>query len=294
MKILVTGGCGFIGSHIVDYLVATNHQVIVIDNESAEDKDRVYKNPNAIYYQYCITDYANTVSIYAGVDAVFHLAAIARIQRSFIDPINTIKVNTLGTVTVLECCAVNNVKRVIFSSTSSIYGNNRLPFDERMPPDCLTPYAVSKLACENLCQLYNKVHDIDTVILRYFNVYGDRQPIHGSYATVIGLFLKQYWRGVPLSVIGDGSQRRDFTHIEDVINANMLALHYTNRHNGEVYNIGTGKSYSILEVAQLISDKIEFVPKRNGELNATLADITKAKVIGYYPSVKLEDWLYSN
>lgn len=293
-KCLVTGAAGFIGSHLVDRLVYEGHQVIAIDNESAESNEQFYWNTGAENHIADVTDYEQIKDLFKEVEFVFHLASDARIQASFENPLKSIEVNSIGTLNVLNASANENVHRVIFASTSSAYGNTLiLPNKETDKTDCLTPYAASKVLGENLCKIYNENYYVETIILRYFNVYGERQPGSGEYATAIGRFFDQKKNNMPLTIYG-GAQRRDFTHISDVTNANMLAM-YTelDRHNtGKIYNIGTGKSFSILEVCGMISDQYEILPGRRGEATATQADITRAqKVLGWYPKVKLEDWI---
>jgi UDP-glucose 4-epimerase len=295
MKYLVTGGCGFIGSHLVDALVSLGHDVIVIDNESATENSVFYKNPQATYHKLCVTDYDSTVSLYKDMDCVFHMAAISRIQRSIQSPIKACDINFVGTATVLECCKVNNVRRMIFSSTSSLYGKkNSLPFSEYQTPDPLTPYSVAKLASENLCRVYSSLYGVDTAVLRYFNVYGPREPEKGDYATVVSLFLRQRQQGKPLTVVGSGLQGRDFTHVKDVVDANILASNYPEKLDGEVFNIGTGIRYSVLYLAKCISDNIIHIPERIGEVRHTTANIQKAtNVLKYNPKGSIIEYIKS-
>jgi UDP-glucose 4-epimerase len=198
----------------------------------------------------------------------------------------------VGTANVLELCRVNNVDRLIYSSTSSSYGKKALlPNQETQPPDPLTPYSAAKVFGENLARVYYNLYGLKTISLRYFNVYGDRQPLKGQYAPVIGLFLKQYHEGKPLTVVGDGSQRRDFTHVSDVIEANILASEVKNGF-GEVYNIGYGSNYAILNIANMISNDVKFIPSRIGEVQETLASNQKFKdLTGWMPKVSLIEWL---
>lgn len=294
MKFLITGGAGFIGSNLVDFLLENGHEVTVVDNESAECHETFYWNEKAKNYKYDICDYNLISPLFANIDVVFHVAAEARIQPSLINPLKTVKTNVLGTCNILQASKENGVKRVIYSSTSSAYGRkNILPFKEDMKKDCLTPYSVAKTAGEELCQMYYNLFGLETITLRYFNVYGHRQPTKGQYAPVIGLFQKQKREGKKLTIVGDGLQKRDFTNIADVVNANINAAIVNNAESyGEIFNIGTGKSYSMLELAQLIGGEIEFIPPRKGEARETLADITKAnKILNWKPTIALEDWL---
>jgi UDP-glucose 4-epimerase len=286
VKYLVTGGCGFIGSNLVDRLVRDDHEVVVIDSEIATENRVFYKNDKATYHKLCITNYEDTVALYKGVDCVFHLAARSRIQRCIQSPLETCRVNFLGTSTVLECSRVNNVRRVVFSSTSSIYGGNKeLPLKESMTPNPLNPYSVSKLSAEMICKNYSQIYGLDTAILRYFNVYGNREPEVGQYAPVVGLFIRNFKNGNPLTVVGDGEQTRDFTLVDDVVNANILACINESNLNGRIFNIGSGTNYSIISIARYISNNIQFIPTRVGEAQHTLADIENAKVtLNYNPT----------
>lgn len=295
-RCLVTGGAGFIGSNLVDRLIDLNHEVIVIDNESGKHTTEPTWNNKALNYKLDVSNYHNTKSLYKDVEYVFHLAANARMQPSISDPSDCIENNIMSTSTALQCSKEHGVKRFIYSSSSSIYGNNLIPNIELLPDNCLNPYSVSKLFGEKLSKVYNDIYNLKTISLRYFNVYGNRQPLRGQYAPVIGLFLKQLENKKPLTVVGDGSQRRDFTHVSDVVNANILAAFTeVEKHSfGQVYNVGTGNNYSIIEIANMISDNIIFIDQRQGEAKETLANITKmADTFGWIPQVDLKEWLTS-
>lgn len=294
MKSLVTGGAGFIGSHIVDKLIELGHEVIVIDNESAESNEEFYWNDKSQNYKYDIRDYANTRPLYDGVDYVFHLAAEARIQPAILNPIEAVSINCVGTATVLQCAREAEVKKVIYSSTSSGYGFNEPPNHENQPDDCLNPYSVSKVAGEKLCKMYTKLFGLKTVVFRYFNVYGERSPMRGHYAPVIGIFLRQRKDGEPLTIVGDGEQRRDFTHVSDVVQANILAAtkDVDEQFYGGTYNVGNGENYSINEIANAISDNQINIPPRIGEAKTTLANNGKLRTIfGWRSQVNLMDWI---
>ena len=266
MRALVTGGAGFIGSNIVDELINRDFEVIVIDNESAQENDRFYYNEKSKNYKYDVCDYDKIEPLFEGVDFVFHLAAQSRIQPAVKNPIKTVRVNCEGTTNVLQASRVHKVKRVIYSSTSACYGlKNEPPLHENMNTDCLNPYSVTKVGGEEICKMYTKLFGLQTVIFRYFNVYGDRQPTKGQYAPVIGLFKKQKDNGEPMTVVGDGLQTRDYTNVKDVVNANLIASTSKNVGNGEVINIGVGKSYSVLDLVNLIKGKHVFIPPRVGE-----------------------------
>lgn len=294
MKSLVTGGAGFIGSNLVDRLLEMGHEVVVIDNEHSDAHDQFYWNDKAQNYKYDIRDYENTRPLYDGVDYVFHIAAEARIQPAIENPIEAVSINSVGTVTVLQCAREAGVRRVMYSSTSSGYGMNESPNIETQPDDCLNPYSVSKVNGEKLCKMYTNLFGLPTVCFRYFNVYGERQPIRGQYAPVIGIFLRQRDAGEPLTIVGDGHQRRDFTHVSDVVSANIMAAisNVESEMFGQVYNVGTGTNHSVNQIARMISDNKINIPPRMGEARVTLANIQKTKkTFGWEPKVKLEDWI---
>ena len=293
MKALVTGGAGFIGSNLVDRLLAEGHDVTVIDNESADSNEQFYWNERAHNYKYDVRDYVMVRKLYENQDVVFHLAADSRIQPSIEDPLKAFENNIIGTATVLECARVCGVKRVVYSSTSAAYGlANNPPLLESVPTDCLNPYSVGKVSGEMMCRMYAKLYGMETVSFRYFNVYGERQPLRGQYAPVIGIFLRQRSAGEPMTIVGDGEQRRDFTHVSDVVSANLLAATAKDLPWGEVYNIGTGKNYSINEIAGLMGGETVNIPPRLGESRISLADASKAKTfLGWTARISLEDWI---
>lgn len=297
MKALVTGGAGFIGSNLVDRLLEMNWEVTVIDNESAECNEKFYWNDKASNHKLDICDYEFTKDLYNEVDYVFHLAAESRLQPAILNPINAVMKNSVGTCTVLQCSREANVKKVIYSSTSSAYGLNKFPNFETDPNDCLNPYSVSKVSGEELCKLYTKLYGLKTIIFRYFNVYGDRSPTTGQYAPVIGIFKKQKENDQPLTVVGDGLQKRDFINVKDVVNANVMAAlsNLAEDKYGEIYNIGSGENISILEIAQMISDDYVHIPPREGEARTTLANIDKAKnTFGWEPKIEIRQWIGEN
>ena len=302
MKALVTGGAGFIGSHIVDRLLFDGHDVVVIDNESTDCHESFNWNDNAENYKYDICDYDKIEPLFKNVDRVFHLAAEARIQPAIQNPTLTTKTNVYGTCNVLQASRQNNVGRVMFSSTSASYGlKNKAPVREDMVPDCLNAYSITKVAGENLCKMFYDLHGLETVCFRYFNVYGERQPVKGQYAPVIGLFQRQHETGNPMTIVGDGKQRRDFTYVGDVVEANMIASMSKSKDIlGEVFNIGTGQNHSMWDLVKMISRETtlvenkhyRFIPERPAEVKISLADITKAdKVLKWQPFMNLREWL---
>jgi len=291
---LVTGGAGFIGSNLVDYLLSKGHEVVCVDNESAECNDKFYWNPNAINVKADVTDYKAMKNVFTGVDYVFHFAAEARLQPAIKNPIEAVYKNCVGTTTVLQCAREAGVKRLVYSSTSSGYGNNSSPNIETQPDDCLNPYSASKVAAEKFCKMYSDLYGLETVVLRYFNVFGERSPTRGQYAPVIGIFQRQKDAGEPLTIVGDGTQRRDFIYVGDVARANELAalMPGVKDHLGQVFNVGSGVNYSVQEIADAISDNQTYIPKRDGEMETTWSNIDKVnKVIGWKPEVDVLEWI---
>lgn len=293
MVALVTGGAGFIGSNLVDELVKTHTKVVVVDNESAECNEQFYYNEHASYYKVNICSYDALMAICQtyNPDTIYHLAAESRIQPTLERPDDACMTNFVGTCNVLQCAKKYGC-RVIYSSTSSAYGLNPAPQVETMPRDCLNPYSVSKVAAEDLCKMYYSLWGVQTVIFRYFNVYGPRQPVKGQYAPVIGLFLKQSKEGKKMTVVGDGEQRRDYTHVYDVVSANILAGKGGLNILGKVFNIGTGKNHSVLDLVHMIDGEYEHIPSRSGEARETLADNSQAtQLLKWKPKHKLEDYI---
>ena len=292
---LVTGAAGFIGSNLVEQLLDQGHSVVCVDNESANNEKFHWSHENGmvINVKVDITDYKGMKNIMSGVDYVFHLAAESRLQSAIQNPIEAVKKNCVGTTVMLQCAREAGVKRFVYSSTSSGYGNNPYPNVETQPDDCLNPYSASKIAGEKFCKMYTELYGLETVILRYFNVFGRRSPARGQYAPVIGIFQRQRDAGEPLTIVGDGAQRRDFVHVEDVARANYLAATMPLKgHAGEVFNVGTGSAYSIQQIADSISDNQVYIDKRSGEMETTFADITKiGDVLGWKPEIDVIDWI---
>tara|TARA_R100001463_G_scaffold42999_1_gene89857 strand:+ start:1328 stop:2221 length:894 start_codon:yes stop_codon:yes gene_type:complete len=290
---LVTGAAGFIGSHMVDGLLNLGHEVVAIDNEYA-DNDQFYWNDKAMNVRGDITDYKFMKNAFTNVDYVFHCAAESRIGTATENPINAVDINVKGTCTLLQIARETGVKKFLYSSTSSGYGNNPFPNVETQPDDCLNPYSVSKIAGEKLCEMYTNLFGLQTIIFRYFNVYGERAPKRGQYAPVIGIFERQRDAGESLTIVGDGEQRRDFVHVKDVVNANIMAAisNPDEEAYGQIYNVGTGINYSVNEIADLISDNQVNIPSRKGEARITLANIDKIyKTFKWKPQIKLDDWI---
>jgi|TARA_B100000035_G_scaffold76948_1_gene64152 UDP-glucose 4-epimerase len=293
MKSLVTGGAGFIGSHIVDTLLDAGHEVIVLDNEYS-DNEKFNWNDKVENHVVDICDYESSRKYYDGVDYVFHAAAEARIGPAIANPINAVNINCIGTCTVLQCAREAGVKKVMYSSTSSAYGLNDPPNTEDQPEDCLNPYSVSKIAGEKICKMYTDLFDLPTVIFRYFNVFGERAPTKGQYAPVIGIFMRQRAAGEQLTIVGDGEQRRDFVYVKDVARANVMAAisNAEPEAYGQVYNVGTGTNLSVNQIASFISEDVIYLPPRTGEARNSLANIEKIyKTFGWRPQVTVDEWI---
>ena len=290
---IVTGGAGFIGSHIVEKLKRLDHMVVVVDNEYS-DNDHFHWRKDTLNVNIDITDYKALKKAFTGADYIFHLAAEARIGPAIENPVNALNINTMGTCNVLQCAREVGAKKVLYSSTSSGYGLNEAPNIETQPDDCLNPYSVSKIAGEKLCKMYTDLYGLNTIIFRYFNVFGERAPRKGQYAPVTGIFLRQKAAGEPLTIVGDGEQRRDYIYVKDVANANVMAAISNPDDNayGQVYNVGSGKNYSVNEIASFISDDTINIPPRIGEARNSLANIDKIqKTFAWKPEVDVEQWI---
>ena len=280
MRILVTGGLGFVGSHLVDYLVDQKglKDVVVIDNLSSESSSRSYMREDVTYW---IDDIANLNTYrYAGenFDVIYHLAALARIQPSFKDPLKYLNIDMMGTAHVCELARSCNAK-LVYAGSSSAFGG-----------PMLNPYAFAKFTGEQCCEMYAKVYNLSTVSARFFNVFGERQPTSGPYATVVGIFEKQTVEGLPLTITGNGEQRRDFTHVDDIV-AGLVALSEST-YEGDVYQLGTGTNYSIDDLAEMFGGEKKYIPARPGEAWTTLADIEKTvKDTGWLPTISLETYI---
>jgi len=288
MNVLVTGGAGFIGSNLVERLLKDGHKVTVIDNLSTGKRENVPEEGH--FLESDIADLEKIQPAFQGMEVVFHVAAIPRISRSIEDPASTFRSNVIGTLNVFLAARDAGAKRVVYSASSSAYGvQSKLPLSEDMPAKPLSPYGLSKYIGEELCWEFTELYGLDTLSLRYFNVYGPRMDIEGDYATVIGKFLRLKAEGTPLTVVGDGKQTRDFTNVSDVVEANILASK-VKRGGGEVVNIGAGENHSVLEIAEIIGGEYVHVPERPGEVHDTLADITKAKrILGWEPQISLRE-----
>lgn len=291
MKYIVTGGGGFIGSHVVDALLARGDEVHVVDIFLSGKRERV--NPKAIVHEVDIRNFDDLVPIFKGAAGIFHLAAQPRMQYSIQEPRLTNDINITGTLNVLLAARDAGVKRVVYSASSSAYGTKHsMPLREDMEACPVIPYAIQKRVGEQYCEMVARFYGLETVAIRYFNVYGPRQTTDkdGPYATVIGIFLGQAKKGQAMTVVPDGTQLRDFTHVYDVVRANLLAMESLKVGKGEIINIGTGTNYSMLQIAEMIGGKWEFTDPRQGETHETRADNSKAKeLLGWEPKVSFEE-----
>lgn len=277
-KILVTGGLGFVGSHLVDFLAEKGHTITVIDNLCSESSNRSYQRHDVDYW---IDDVRNLNSYKyenCEFDLIYHLAALARIQPSFKDPLSYLSTDIIGTANVLEFARRKKAKVVYAGSSSAFAG------------PMLNPYAFAKYTGEQTCEMYSKVYGLSVVTARFFNVYGDRQPTSGTYATVVGVFEGLKKQGKPLTITGTGEQRRDFTHVSDIVSA-FEALG-EGVHCAEIYQLGTGKNYSINELASLFDSEVVYIPPRPGEALITKANNSSAiEKLNWKPKQDLKNYV---
>jgi UDP-glucose 4-epimerase len=288
MKILISGGAGFIGSHLTDRLIEQGHQVIVIDNLSTGKKENL--NPKADFHNLDVCDLEAIRPLFQNIDFVFHLAAIPRVPISIEDPIGTSRVNISGTLNVFKAGIDAGVKRVIFASSSSVYGDQeKFPLREDMLSQPVSPYALQKLTGEQFAKLFTELYKVPIIILRYFNVYGPRIDFDSDYSLVLGKFLKQKSQNKPLTIFGDGEQTRAFCYIDDVIESNIKAMESEKLKGGEIINIGSENSHSINHLAELIGGERQYLPLRAGDVLHTQADISLAKeLIEWEPKIPFE------
>lgn len=290
MKAAVVGGAGFIGSNLVDALVARGDDVIVVDNLSTGYARNL--NPAAPLHQIDVAvDSEQLTSALNGREVVFLTAALARVPRSIEDPVGTHEVNVTGALRVLKAAVDAGVRRVVYSSSSSVYGDQpTLPLTEDMVPGPLNPYACQKLMGEIYARNFAHIYGLETVCLRYFNVYGPRQVTEGAYRLVISIFMDQRRMGQPMTVHGDGEQTRDFTWVGDVVRANILAGESDRVGHGEPINVGAGAEVSVNRVAELIGGPVVHVAPRGFDERFKRAGIQRAReLLGWEPEVHIEE-----
>lgn len=287
-KYLITGGAGFIGTNLVTYLVEQGKEVVVVDDLSAGDKSRL--PAEVTFHQIDVCDTDALEQVLGGVDVIVHLAALPRVQYSIEHPFEVQRVNVDGTLSVLEAARKAGVKRIIFAGSSSVYGDQEtLPLPETLSPQPKSPYALHKLMGEHLMKLWSDIHGLETVSLRFFNIYGPHMDPDGAYALVVGKFLKMRKEGKALTITGDGEQTRDFTHVADLSRAILLASESTEVGSGEVFNVGAGNNVSINTTAELIGGPTEYIPARI-EPKHTRADISSIKnKLGWEPEISFEE-----
>ena len=286
--VVVTGGAGFIGSHLVDALIAKGLRVRVVDNFTTGR--RQYLNPDAELLVTDIRDAKSLPPVFAGADCIFHTAALPRVMVSIEHPVETHMTNVVGTLNVLVAARDSGVRRVVYSGSSSVYGDQPiLPLTESMAPNPLNPYALQKLTGEQYTRIFHKLFGLETLTLRYFNVYGLRMATEGAYVTVISVFLRQKRAGELLTIHGDGTQTRDFTHVHDVVRANVLAMDAVVA-DGRAINIGRGCNLSVNRIAELIGGPTVRLPPRSGDARHTLADLSQAReILGWEPEIATEN-----
>jgi len=293
-RVAVTGGAGFIGSNLAEEL-ATSNNVIIIDDLSTGKKENIanlLQRDNVKFIQGSIVDLKLLKESFRGIDFVFHLAALPSVPRSIEDPRATNEVNITGTLNVLLAARDNNVNKVVYTSSSSVYGDTpTLPKSEDMPPNPQSPYALTKMVGEYYCRIFHQIYNLPTICLRYFNVYGPRQDPNSQYAAVIPRFIARVSQGKPPVIYGDGNQTRDFTYIKDAIQANLIAAEDSAT---GIFNIGRGERISINNLAKTILNIMGkdlqpvYEPPLPGDVRHSLADVSKARKIGYNPKYDLE------
>jgi len=292
-KIVVTGGLGFIGSHLVERFTE-NNDVIIVDNQSTGSIENIRElDTSRIDTTFGSINNLNLEEIFEGADYVFHLAAVTSVPQSVEDPVKSNEVNITGTLKVLEAARKTDVTKLVFSSSSAVYGETEvLPITEEVPINPLSPYAVSKATAELYCNVYSEIYDLPTTCLRYFNVFGPKQDPNSQYAAVIPIFIDKLLKNERPTIYGDGEQTRDFVSVDRVVEANELAA--KSKETG-IFNIGLGKSTSINQLYELVKESVKkdiepvYEPARSGEIKHSVADVSKAQAIGFKPESGYKD-----
>jgi nucleoside-diphosphate-sugar epimerase len=285
---LVIGGAGFIGSHLIDALIGEGSRVRVLDNFIAGPRENVNPAAEAIIGDVRVIDSIRPA--FEGVDCVFHMAALPRVMLSIEKPVETHLTNVVGTINALIAARDAGVRRFVYSGSSSVYGDQAtLPLCEWMTPNPLNPYALQKLAGEQYTRMFHRLFGIETLTLRYFNVYGPRMATDGAYVTVIGVFIREKLAGRPLTIHGDGTQTRDFTHVRDAVRANLAAMDAAVA-DGRALNVGRGESLSVNEIAAIVGGPVVYVARRPGDARDTLADLSATRAaLNWEPEVATPD-----
>jgi nucleoside-diphosphate-sugar epimerase len=299
VKALVTGGGGFIGSNLVRGLLEAGHDVRILDNYSTGNRRNILDIADDVeIVEGELRSYERVHNAIRGVEIVFHLGALPSVPRSVQDPLTSSAVTIEGTLNVLLAARDEGVKRVVYASSSSVYGNGgSLPRVESAAPDPISPYAVAKLAAEKYCTSFSRVYGLETLVLRYFNVFGPRQDPTSQYAAVVPRFITRIRNGEPVPIYGDGTQSRDFTYVANVVEGNLRAAD-AERADGVVLNLATGRSASVNELADRIGEVVgrpatkEYLSVRTGDVQDSWADISEARrLLGWEPTVSLEEGL---
>lgn len=288
---LVTGGAGFIGSNLTKKLIEQGHKVRIIDNLSTGSHEKIH--PDAEFIEADFTKFDEIKDHFDGIEGVFHVGALPRVPFSVDHPIPALEANVNGTLNVFVAARDAGVKRIVYSASSSAYGDQKeMPLRLDMPVNPMSPYALHKYIGEKFAEQFHKLYGLETVSLRYFNVYGPGMAFEGAYMNAIAAFIKQRKAGKPLTIFGDGEQKRDFTHISDVVRANILAMGSDKVGKGEVFNVGAGGSYSVNFIADVIGGERSYLEARKGEPRETMADISKTRdVLCWEPKYRFEDGL---
>jgi len=288
-KCLVTGGAGFIGSNLVDALIERDDEVIIIDNLSTGKKENL--NSKAEFHNLDLRNLKDIKSLFKDIDYVFHLAALARVQPSIEDPVTYNDHNVNGTLNVLVAARDAKVKKVVYSASSSAYGNQeKMPLTEDMETDPISPYGLQKYIGEQYCRLFSYVYELPTVCLRYFNVYGPKMVLEGAYASVVGIFGNQRKNNKPMTIVGDGKQLRTYTYVKDIVKANILAAE-SDINDGQAINTGQSSEYSVNQIAKMIGGPTVSIPPRIEPRRNLCGNSLAKKLLNWQPTVDLPEWI---